>query len=381
MTLSVEAYQRAARRYLPRVVYDYVDGAADAENCLARNRRDLDAVTLAPRVLRDTRPLALQTAVYGKTWRQPFALAPTGLNGLLRPNGDALLAAAAAEAGVPFVLSTASNTRLEDVRRAAPAAELWLQLYVMQDRSIAEQLIARARAAAFETLVLTVDVPVSGLRRRDQRNGFKLPLRPTPKLIADLVCHPLWAWQQLRHGPPEFANLVADPTAELSAQAQAALLARSMDRSLDWNSLRWLRAQWPGPLLLKGLLHPADVALALDHGVDGLIVSNHGGRQFDAAPSAIKALPGIVAAANTRIPVFMDSGLRSGTDIVRALALGAHAVFIGRPALYGLAARGEAGVADVLALLSSELERCMTLLGARDTAELRDCLLTSLPSV
>lgn len=368
--LNLEDHRRAARRVLPRFVFEYVDGAADDEACLARNRRDLDAITLTPRVLRDTSLTDTSVTLFGSTWRYPFAVAPTGLNGLVRPGGDALIAAAAAAMGVPFTLSTASNQRLESVRQAAPTGAQWLQLYVMQDRSIAEQLVARAATANYQALVLTVDVPLSGNRERDSRNGFKLPMRPTPTLAWDVMSHPHWALRQALGGAPTFANLVADPATKLSAQAQAALLARAMDRTLVWESLCWLRSIWPGPLLLKGLLHPADVALALHHGVDGLIVSNHGGRQLDAAPSAISALPAVVDAVQGRIPVLMDSGIRRGTDVARALALGAKAVFIGRPVLYGLACAGQAGTQAVLHLLGEELERCMALLGATNLQEI-----------
>jgi (S)-mandelate dehydrogenase len=369
---SVEDYRRAARRALPRFVFEYVDGAADDESCLSRNRRDLDAVVIAPRVLRDTRQLDPGVEVFGSRWRQPFAVAPTGLNGLVRPGGDGAIAAAAAAAGIPFTLSTASNQRLEDVCRAAPEGEKWLQLYVMQDRAIAEQLVRRAAAARFSALVLTVDVPVSGNRERDLRNGFRLPLRPTPGLARDVISRPGWSLRQLRSGLPRFANLVADPSAKLSPQAQAALLSRAMDRSLVWDDLRWLRSLWPGPLVLKGVLHPQDAALALRAGVDGLIVSNHGGRQFDAAPSSISVLPAIVDAVGGRIPVFMDSGIRRGADIARALAAGARAVFVGRPALYGLAADGQRGVEAVLRILAEDFERSLVLLGASGPASLAE---------
>jgi (S)-mandelate dehydrogenase len=370
MALNIEDHRRTARRVLPHFVFEYVDGAADDEVCLERNRRDLDQVTLTPRVLRDTSRIDTSIEVFGSTWSHPFAVAPTGLNGLVRPGGDALIAAAAASAGVPFTLSTASNQRLENVRLAAPSGEQWLQLYVMQDRSIAEQLVARAAAANYRALVLTVDVPLSGNRERDLRNGFKLPMRPTPGLAWDVISHPRWALRLASGGPPKFVNLVADPTAKLSAQAQAALLARSMDRTLVWDSLRWLRSIWKGPLLLKGLLHPIDAALALKHGVDGLIVSNHGGRQFDAAPSAISALPAMVDAVQGHVPMFMDSGVRRGTDVARALSLGARAVFVGRPVIYGLAGAGQAGVEDVLRLLGEEFERCMVLLGTARPADI-----------
>ena len=370
LLLNVEDHRRAAKRALPGFVFDYVDGAAEDQLCLARNRRDLDAISLVPRVLRDTRTIDTSVEVFGARWRYPFAIAPTGLNGLVRPGGDVALARAAAAMGVPFTQSTASNQRLETVRHAAPEALQWLQLYVMQDRSIAEQLVKRARVAGTQALVLTVDVPVSGNREKDARNGFSLPMRPTAKLAWDLVSHPRWSLRMARSGSPTFANLVEDPMAVLSAQAQAALLSRAMDRALVWDSLQWLRGLWDGPLLIKGLLHPQDAALALRHGVDGLIVSNHGGRQLDAAPSAIDALPAVVEAVNGQIPVFMDSGVRRGSDVAKALSLGARAVFVGRPVLYGLASTGQTGAEAVLQILARELTLCMTLLGASQVRDL-----------
>jgi len=369
MLLNSDDYRREARRLLPKFVFDYVDGAAEDGRCLKRNRDDLDALTLTPRVLRDTTSVDTSVDVFGARWRVPFGVAPTGLNGLVRSGGDAMLAAAAARTGGAFALSTASNMRLEDVRAAAPEGVQWMQLYVMH-REMAQRIVERARRAGYQALVLTVDVPVSGNRELDMRNGFKMPFKPTARLAWDLMTHPRWALRAVMAGAPDFANITADGEAG-SASMQAALLARAMDRSMVWETLSWLREHWPGPLLLKGLLHSEDARLALAHGVDGLIVSNHGGRQFDGSPSAISALPGVVAAVAGRIPVFMDSGIRRGSHIAKAIALGATAVFVGRPALYGLATRGQAGAEAVLALLAEELVRTMTLLGAQRLADLR----------
>jgi len=235
---------------------------------------------------------------------------------------------------------------------------------VMEDPGITEQLLQRARAAGIDTLALTVDVPVSGLRERDVRNGFKLPWRVTPRLVMDLATHPRWALRQALAGQPSFVNLVASPDAALSPQAQAALLTRAMSRGLDWSWLARLRTEWAGKLVLKGLLHPHDARLAVDSGIDALIVSNHGGRQLDGAIAPLAVLPEIVDAVAGRIPVVLDSGIRRGVDIVKALSLGAVAVLIGRPILYGLAAQGEVGAVHVLEGLRSELERCMILMGA-----------------
>lgn len=373
MLLNVEDYRREARRRLPRFVFDYVDGSADDGNCLRRNRSDFDALSLLPRVLRDTSQVSTSFDVFGSTWRLPFGIAPTGLNGLVRSGGDAMLAQAAAKAGIPFTLSTASNMRLEDVREAAPQGLQWMQLYVMH-RTLAERIVERAQRAGYRALVLTVDVPVSGNRELDARNGFRLPFKPTPRLAWDVLTHPRWAMDLASGGAPDFANLTADGEDAGSAAMQAALLARAMDRTLVWDTLESLRRSWPGPLLLKGVLHPDDARLAIEHGVNGLIVSNHGGRQLDASPSAISALPGVVAAVQGRMPIFLDSGVRRGGDIAKAIALGADAVFLGRPLLYGLATGGQAGVEAVLKLFSDDLVRTMILLGASCVSDLRKAL-------
>lgn len=368
MLLNVEDYRRLARRRLPQFVFEYVDGAAEDERCMRRNREALDAVSLLPQCLRDTTSIDTSIDVFGQTWRQPFAVAPTGFNGLVRPNGDLTIARAAAAAGVPFVLSTASNARLEEVAQAGGTQ--WLQLYVMSDRSIAEQMVRRARLARYSALVLTVDVPISGYRERDVRNGFRLPFRPTPRTILNLCRHPAWLLRMATSGIPQFANLAESAEAADSPQVQAALLARAMDRSMVWESLAWLRQLWDGPLLVKGLLHHADARKAMQHGVDGIIVSNHGGRQLDAAPATMAVLPQIMEEVGSRMPVFVDSGFRRGSDVVKALALGARAVFIGRPLLYGLAADGEVGVSGVLKLFADEVARTMTLIGACGVDEL-----------
>lgn len=363
MMLCIDDYRRAARRSLPRFVADYVDGGADDEQCLDRNEQALQACQLVPCVLRDTREVDLSIEVFGRRWKQPLGIAPVGFTGLVRPNGDVLMARAAAARGVPFVLSTASNARLEAVRAAAPDAELWMQLYVMGDRSIAEQLVRRARREGYRALVLTVDVPVSGYRRRDVRNGFKLPWKPGLSTIADLALHPRWSLSAAMAGAPGFVNLVEDPDAPASPQVQAALLARAMDRSLGWDSLAWLRSLWDGPLLLKGVLSADDARRASQDGIDGLIVSNHGGRQLDAAPATVSVLPRIVDTVGGKLPVFVDSGFRRGSDVAKALALGATAAFTGRAALWGLAAAAEAGVSEVLGLFATELERTLVLTG------------------
>jgi len=370
MLLNAHDWRAAARRRLPRFVFDYVDGAADDGSCLRRNRADLDACILQPRILRNTSEIDIGFQLFGRRWAMPVGIAPTGLNGLIRPDGDRAIARAAAGAGIAFALSTASNVRLEDVRAAAPDSPQWMQLYVMH-REMAERMVRRAQAAGYEALVLTVDVPVSGNRELDVRNGFRLPFKPTARLALDVALHPRWALRMARHGAPDFANLLPGDGEAASPALQAALLARAMDRTLAWEQLAWLRELWKGPLLLKGVLHADDARRALDHGIDGLIVSNHGGRQLDASPSAIAALPSVVAAVGERIPVLMDSGIRRGADVAKALALGARAVLVGRPVLYALATSGQSGVEAWLRTLREDLIRTMVLLGARSVDELR----------
>lgn len=364
MWLRMEDVRKGARQRLPRFVFDYVDGGAEDEACLHGNGSDLAALRLLPNCLKDTTTIDTRVEVFGQTWARPLGVAPVGFNGLVRPGGDVLLARAAASQGIPFVLSTASNERLEAVRAAAPDAVQWMQLYVMSDRAIAEQIVRRAAAAGYGALVLTVDVPVSGMRERDLRNGFRLPFRPGLRTLWDLASHPAWSLGVARAGSPGFVNLSESTDGAASAQLQAALLARAMDRSLVWDSLAWLRRLWAGPLLLKGVLRADDAARALRAGVDGLIVSNHGGRQLDAAPSTISVLQGIVQSVEDRIPVFIDSGFRRGSDVVKALSLGARGVFVGRPAVWGLAAKGEAGAREALGLIGTEIERTLTLMGA-----------------
>jgi len=365
MLLNFADLRRGAQRRLPRFVFDYLDGAAEDERCLQRNGAALERLHLLPTTLRDTQRIDTALEVFGQRWAGPIGVAPIGLVGLVRPQGDVLLARAAARAGLPHVLSTASNSRIEAVRQSGAAQ--WFQLYVMSERAIAEQMVRRARAAGYSALVLTVDVPVSGLRERDLRNGFRMPWRPGPATVLDVALHPRWLAGVARHGMPGLVNL-SEHGGSASIEAQAAILARSMDRSLGWDALAWLRRLWDGPLVLKGVLHPGDARRALEFGVDGLIVSNHGGRQLDAAPAAITALPPVLDAVAGRIPVFVDSGFRRGSDVVKALALGARAVFFGRTPIFGLACGGEDGAHAALMALRDELERTLTLLGANSLA-------------
>lgn len=373
--VNISEWRIQAKNRLPKFVFDFIDGAAEDSITLKNNREAFEKISILPRVLRDTSTVDTSVNILGSRWSLPLGIAPMGLNGLIRPGADTSLARAAEAAGVPFVLSTASNDRIEHIRQQVPSAALWLQLYVMQDPGITDQLLRRAKANAFDTLVLTVDVPVSGMREQDHRNGFRLPFRLTPRLLADLTTQPRWSLRQAIAGQPAFVNLVEDVSSALSPQAQAALLARAMDRRLTWERLDQIRQQWTGKLLIKGVLHPEDALLAMGAGVDGIVVSNHGGRQLDGGIASMEALPRIHQAVCGRIPILLDSGVRRGVDIVKAMALGASGVLIGRPVLYGLAAGGESGARQILMTLEEEIQRCMVLMGAASVSKIDETYL------
>ena len=271
---------------------------------------------------------------------------------------------------MPFVLSTASTSLLEDVR-AASEGELWLQLYVQRERRIAEDMMARARAANFHALMLTVDTMVHGKRDHDVRNGFRMPVPWTPRLMADLARHPRWCLRMLRQGgSPQLVNLARSSGLSPDLRKQAAAMSRQMDMSLNWGDLAWVRRHWAGPVIVKGILSAEDARTARDHGADGIVVSNHGGRQLEGAPSSLERLPEIVDVAGDRMHVFIDGGVRRGSDVAKALALGAKAVLLGRAPLYGLAARGPQGAAEVLEILRSEFETTLRLLGVTAASRL-----------
>ncbi|WP_368517753.1 alpha-hydroxy-acid oxidizing protein [Rhizobium sp.] len=357
--LNVEEYRRKARRLLPRFVFDYLDGGSEDEVALKENLRAFEAIKMTPRLLNNVSARDHSVEWFGQRLPMPIVIAPTGLNGLYRRDGDILLARAASRLGIPFTLSTASNNSIEDVAKASNG-DLWFQLYVM-NRDFADQLVDRAFAADFSHLVLTVDVAMGGKRERDERNNFVMPFRFRPKTIADILCHPRWLWDVGRHGAPLMANLATDTVTD--PNTQAALLSRKMDASFDWDDLKRLRDRWPRRLLVKGLLHPDDAERAVALGVDAVVVSNHGGRQLDIAPAPIDVLPRFSV---VNAPIIVDSGIRRGSDIVKAISLGASAVMIGRAALFGLAVGGEQGVVEVIELLRREIDRTQALLGTRE---------------
>ena len=363
--ISIADLRQQARKRLPRAVFEFIDGAAHDELTLAANRRDFEEFWFAPRVLVDVGECRQTVNVLGQALRSPLILGPTGLAGVFWPQGDEATARATARAGVGYCLSTNSNASIEEV--AAQGREgFWFQLYVQRDRGKARELIERARAARCTALVVTVDLPVQGARERDLRNGFAVPPRLAPHNLLDYATHPRWLWHMATGPRIRFGNLDTPGQAHGNLTTVAQHVATQFDPTVSWKEIDWLRDLWQGPLAIKGVLHPEDARRAVQHGADAVIVSNHGGRQLDGAPSAISSLAGVVAAVDGRAEVLMDGGIRRGADVVKALALGARACLIGRAGLYGLAANGEAGVLRAIDILMKEIDVTLTLLGRPD---------------
>jgi len=374
---NIEDLRQLAQRRLPRVAWDYLERGAEDDVTMTANRAAFERIHFRPRTLVDVSGRTLRHQLFGKTYAAPFGIAPTGAAGLYWFDADIALARAAHAAGVPFVLSTASFVAMERVAREVGGGP-WFQLYMSKDREAAERLVRRAFDAGFEALVVTTDVPVGANREYNLRNGFVIPFRINARNVVDGLLHPRWLTQVflrtlLTSGVPRFQNVDSNVGGRIVAKDLSAFRARR--DALDWSDIAWLRAIWPRKLLVKGILAEGDARLAMEHGADGVVVSNHGGRQLDGALAAIDALPAIVAAVGGRMPVLFDSGVRRGSDIVKALALGADFVFVGRATLYGAAAGGEAGVARALELLRTETERVLALIGCTTVAALnRDCL-------
>ncbi len=371
---NIADLREAARRRLPRVVFEYVDRGSEDEISARSNRTAFERWRFRPRALVDTSGRSQKVECFGRTWTLPLAIAPTGMAGLCWFDADVALARAAARKGIPFILSSVSTTPMERVA-AAGDGERWFQLYLGRDREAGRRLVERARNAGYEALVVTVDSAVHGNREYNAKNGFVIPFRFTRRNFLDGATHPDWAFNTLlrtfvKLGVPRFANLDADGPGTAVASRSVGQAVQPRD-TLTWEDLRWLRESWPKRLLLKGVMHPADVPDAIAAGCDGLIVSNHGGRQLDRSMAPIDALPDIVTAAAGRIPVFMDGGVRRGGEIVTALALGAQAVMVGRTTLYGVAAGGEAGVRRALDLLEHEIDQILALIGCPSFADLR----------
>lgn len=347
---GVSDLRLAARRRLPRFAFDFIDGGAGGEDGLRRNETDFSAIQLMPRYMRDVSDIRLETELFGKSYAVPFGAAPIGFMNTAWPGTDLALAKLAAKKRMAFGVSTACSTPLEAMAEAGEGFG-WFQLYAARDAEISDNLTSRASAAGYHVLMVTVDVPMPGRRYRDIRNALNIPFHLTPRICLDLALHPRWAVETLRAGAPAFANMKTGPAAEVSLPE---IQWRMCADNFTWDKLKKLRDDWPGALIVKGLMDAGDARLAAEIGCDGVIVSNHGGRQADFAPSAISALPDVAEALAGRAVVLMDSGVRSGADIIRAKALGADAVFAGRAFAFGAAAGGPAGLERAFEILESE---------------------------
>lgn len=366
--LSVDELRAVAVRTTPRSVFEYVDGGSDREITVDRNRAAFDSVEFVPEYLSPVADPDLSTTLLGREVSLPLVMAPTGYTRMMHHDGECAVAAVAASAGIPYTLSTVGTATLEEVAGAAPGGDNWFQLYLTRDQGINEMLLERARAAGGRTIMLTVDTPVAAHRLRDVRNGLTIPPTLTPKTIAGMARHPMWALNKLTTAPITFASLAALAGGAVNAVDVADI---AFEPTLSYRHLDWLRSEWEGDLLVKGVLSPRTAAEVVGHGADGVIVSNHGGRQLDRAPATLSVLPEIREAVGPEVAVLLDSGVRHGADIIAAVARGADAVMIGRAYLYGLMAGGRAGVERVVEILREEYARSLQLLGLASTAGIR----------
>jgi L-lactate dehydrogenase (cytochrome) len=359
---SVSDYRRAARRRLPRFLFDYIDGGAGAEETLRSNESDLATIRLRQRVLKGASEVDLSTQWFGQSSALPLLLGPVGLTGMFARRGEVQMARAAARVGVPSVLSTVSVCSLEEVA-AQSAQPIWFQLYVLKDRGFMREVLERARAVGVTTLVFTVDLPTPGPRYRDAHSGMSGRNAPMRRLLQAMA-KPRWAYDVgLMGRPHDLGNISAYLGRGVGLEDYIGWLTENMDPSIGWSDIEWIRDFWKGPMVVKGILDPDDARDALRFKADGIVVSNHGGRQLDGALSTAKALPRIAEAVGDETVLFVDSGVRSGLDALRMLALGAKGVLLGRAAVYALAAEGQAGVEKALGIFANEMRVCMTLTG------------------
>ena len=359
----------AARRRLPRIVFDYLDGGAGLDTGVQHNVTSFDRLRLMMRPLVGVENIDLSASLFGRTWSLPFGTAPIGLANIVWPGAEETVARAAVEANIPYALATAGTTTLEHIAAVAPD-HAWFQLYVSTRDAVVYDLLDRAEAAGYGVLLVTVDVPVSSRRMRDRRNGFALPLRPSLRLAWDLATHPQWLFATARIGAPRLANVVRYAGPNSSAQSLASYMAGQNYARFNWAELSLIRRRWKGRLVVKGLLCPEDAVRARDIGADGIVASNHGGRQLESAVSPIEALPAIRSAVGPEFPVLLDSGIRSGEHIVKALAAGASFVLVGRAAMYGIGAGGAVGIRAAIGILRDEISCTAAHLGVRSISEL-----------
>jgi len=365
---SIGDYRALARARLPHFLFEYLDGGSYDEVTLRRNVEDLQAVALRQRVLRDVSGINLSTELFGQRWAMPVGLGPVGLSGLYARRGEVQAARAAAAAQVPFTLSTLSACSIAEVARAAPS---WFQLYIVKDREFVRDMIARARKAGCGAILLTVDLAVPGTRYRDYRSGLSGAIRGKASRMAQVLARPEWAWDVAMRGRPmTLGNLEPVLGSGAALEDLMGWVGSNFDASVSWKEVEWVRSQWDGPLIIKGILDPEDAREAASSGADGLVVSNHGGRQLDGALSSARALPRVVDAVGGRMAVLVDGGVRSGLDVVRMLALGADFVLLGRAWAYALAGAGQEGVAHVLKLIDAEMRVAMALTGCTRIGEI-----------
>ena len=362
-----------ARRRVPRFALDYLEGGIGAEHGLRRNRQDLDDLLLWPRLMRDMTSVSTACTLFGRRYDLGIGMAPVGLASLMWPRAERCLAGAAQNANIPYILSTMSTVPLEDITALAPDVA-WYQFYVPQDRGVMRDLIERVQRAGFRVLVVTVDIPVGAKRDRELRHGLNLPFRLTPRLVLQILARPAWALSTLRHGTPRFVNL--DPYINGDAITHLSeFLTSFFMRGVTPERIAEIRSLWQGPLVIKGLLHGTDIATAVRLGADGVIISNHGGRQLDAAPSTVQALHALPDPLREQTAVLFDGGIRSGVDVLRARALGARMCFSGRSFLYGVAAVGADGARQAIEIFRDEITRSLQQIGCADFQSLdRDWL-------
>ncbi|HLX79618.1 MAG TPA: alpha-hydroxy acid oxidase [Burkholderiales bacterium] len=366
---SIEELRLVAKRRLPRAVFDFIDGGAEDERTLRGNCLAFGNVRLSRRVLVDVSRIETETSILGKKAKLPIAIAPTGAVGFGWRGGDIAVAKAAADFGIPFSLSTSATASIERIAEEAPGRH-WFQAYFFKEREFTFGLIERARKAGYDTVMVTADLPVGGKRERDFRNDFSIPFRFTPRNVLDFATRPAWALDMLLRGVPRLENLAGMADHPAYTRNLVSSVGRNQDTALDWEVIKRVRDAWPGKLLIKGVVHPGDAERAVAAGCDGVIVSNHGGRQLDGEIASFDALPGVARAIGGKASVLMDGGIRRGSDIVKALARGAEAVMIGRATFYGVCAGGEEGARRALEILSDELVRTMQLCGARSIGEI-----------
>ena len=372
---SIADLRLLAKKRLPQTVFEFIDGGAEDEITLRDNRAAFERIKITPRILNDVSVPDTRTSLLGKEVKAPIVIAPMGSCMLAWPNADIAIARAAAAHGLPYTLSTMSNTAMETMADAVQG-ELWFQLYVLKDRSFNEQLVERAWAAGYSALVVTVDLQAGGKRERDLKNGISIPLQISLKQVISGMTHPGWAWQMLRNGSPQFQNVKGYMGQQNADLTIAAKVGQSLDAAFSWEDLSRLRDKWKGKLLVKGVEHPLDAARLVTLGVDSVWISNHGGRQLDGALATADALPGITKALAGKVDVIIDSGVRRGVDILKARALGAQAVAVGRAVLFGAAVAGEEGARHALQILIDELQLSMKLSGVASVKHTQEILMT-----